>query len=273
MSDWTSGYVTKVGYSANYYVYLLPRLLSFAALARGVAAPGGGSEKLRVLELGCGQGVSANIIAAANPELDYTAIDFNPAHIANAQALAAAAGTPNVHFFESSFEDIANDPASECFDVVTLHGIYSWVSAANREHIIRIARDKLRPGGMLYLSYNTYPGWASFVPIRKMLLDVIADNPNAPIFDQLDQGFRLFEQLTKLKSQYLQTMPALVSSMEQLKSQDRSYVVHEFLNQDWTIFNRIYALDKPRRFPQDALCSQETSYGPWCPKSWWRLVA
>lgn len=237
MSDWSDGYVTKIGYSANYYQHLLPRLLAFAALSRGVAAPGGGSEALRVLELGCGQGVSANIIAAANPELDYTAIDFNPAHIANARALAGAAGTPNVHFLESSFEDIANDPASGCFDVVTLHGIYSWVSAANREHIIRIARGKLRPGGMLYLSYNTYPGWATFVPIRKMLTDTIADNPNAPIFDQLDEGYGLFEQLTKLKSKYIHAIPGLVSYIEQLKGQDRSYVVHEFLNQEWTLFN------------------------------------
>jgi SAM-dependent methyltransferase len=237
MSDWAHGYVTKVGYSSNYYQYLLPRLLSFAALSRGVSAPGGGTEKLRVLELGCGQGVSANIIAAANPELDYTAIDFNPAHIANAQALASAAGTPNVHFSESSFEDVANDPSTGGFDVVTLHGIYSWVSAANREHIIRIAREKLQPGGMLYISYNTYPGWASFVPIRKMLMDTIADNPNAPIFDQLNEGFRLLEQLTKLKSKYLEATPSVVAQIEQLKTQDRNYVVHEFLNQNWTIFN------------------------------------
>ena len=79
MSDWTDGYITKVGYSANYYQHLLPRLLAFAALSRGVSVPGGSSEKQRVLELGCGQSVSANIIAPANPELDYTAIDFNPA--------------------------------------------------------------------------------------------------------------------------------------------------------------------------------------------------
>ena len=120
---------------------------------------------------------------------------------------------------------------------MTFHGIYSWVSAANREHIIRIAREKLQPGGMLYISYNTYPGWASFVPIRKMLMDTIADNPNAPIFDQFNEGFRLLEQLTKLKSKYLEATPSVVAQIEQLKTQDRNYVVHEFLNQNWTIFN------------------------------------
>ena len=237
MSDWADGYVTEVGYIHRYYQHLLPRLLSFAALSRGVAAPGGGSEKVRVLELGCGQGVSANIIAAANPDLDYTAIDFNPEHISGAQALAVAASTPNVHFVESSFEDVANDRSWGCFDVITLHGIYSWVSAINREHIIRIAREKLRTGGMLYLSYNTYPGWATVVPIRRMFRDIAADNPNAPIFDRLDEGFRLFDQLTNLKSRYIEAIPGLVSRMQRLKNEDRKYVAHEYLNEEWTIFH------------------------------------
>ena len=92
MSDWSAGYVTEVGYTHGYYRELVPQYLALAALARGVAAPGLGYAPLRVLELGCGQGLSANLIAAANPHLDYTAVDFNPAHIAGAQALAAAAG-------------------------------------------------------------------------------------------------------------------------------------------------------------------------------------
>ena len=236
MRDWAEGYVTQVGYIHRYYQHLLPRLLSFAALLRGVAVPGGGSEKVRVLELGCGQGVSANIIAAANPELDYTAIDFNPEHISGAQALALAAGTPNVHFVEASFEDVANDNSWGWFDVITLHGIYSWVSATNRENIIRIAREKLRTGGMLYISYNTYPGWATVAPIRRMFRDAAADNPHAPIFDQLDEGFRLFDRLANLKSRYLEAVPGLVGRIQSLKNEDRKYVAHEYLNEEWKIF-------------------------------------
>jgi SAM-dependent methyltransferase len=234
MSDWGEGYVTEVSYAYRYQQQLLPRLLSFATLSRGVAAPGGGSEKLRVLELGCGQGVSANIIAAANPELDYTAIDFNPEHISGAQAVAVAAGTPNVHFVETSFEDVANDRSTGFFDVITLHGIYSWVSAANREHIVRIAREKLRTGGMLHLSYNTYPGWATVEPIRRMFRDVASDNPNAPIFDRLDEGFRLFDLLANLKSQYIESVPNLVSRVQYFKKDDRKYVAHELLNEERT---------------------------------------
>ena len=158
MSDWSAGYVTEVGYTHGYYRELLPSLLAFACLTRGAAAPGLGVEPIRVLELGCGQGLSANIIAAANPHIDYTAVDFNPEHIAGAQALVKEAGTPNVRFMEASFEQVADDTRLSPFDVITLHGIYTWVSAENRERIIRIARDKPKTGGLLYVSYNCYPG-------------------------------------------------------------------------------------------------------------------
>lgn len=160
MTDWSAGYVTEVAYAYGPYINLAPQNLALAALAKGVAAPGLDASPLRVLELGCGQGYSANLIAAANPHVDYTAIDFNPGHVAGARALAAAADTPNVHFSEASFEEFVEDRSQGDFHVITLHGIYSWVSAENRAHIIRIAREKLRPGGLLYISYNCHPGWA-----------------------------------------------------------------------------------------------------------------
>ena len=159
---------------------------------RGSSA-GLGREPIRVLELGCGQGLSANIIAAANPHIKYTAIDFNPEHIAGAQALAKEAATPNVRFIEASFEQVADDASLGPFDVITLHGIYTWVSAENRQHIIRIARDKLKTGGLLYVSYNCYPGWSSVIPIRRMFTDTSEVLPKEPIFDRLAEGLRLFD--------------------------------------------------------------------------------
>lgn len=237
MTDWSAGYVTEVGYTHGFYRELVPQYLALAALARGVAAPGLGSEPIRVLELGCGQGFSANLVAAANPHVDYMAIDFNPAHIAGAQRLAAAAGTPNVHFREASFEELAADDGIGQFDLVTLHGIYTWVSAENRAYIQRIARDRLKPGGLLYLSYNTYPGWTSVLPIRRMLIDTAAAHPSAPIFDRLDAGLKMFGRLADVGARYLATSPGLAERMNRVQSLQRNYVAHEYMNSDWTIFH------------------------------------
>ncbi len=237
MNDWSAGYVTEVEYTHGFYRELVPQYLALAALAHGTVAPGLGSKPIRVLELGCGQGLSANLIAAANPHIDYTAIDFNPAHIAGAQGLASIAGTPNVHFLEASFEDVAADDALGRFDVITLHGIYTWVSAENRAHIIKIARDKLKPGGLLYLSYNTYPGWTPVLPIRRMFTDTAAAHPAVPIFERLDESLRLFNRLAEVGARYIATTPGLVERIQRVQTQPRNYVAHEYLNGDWTIFH------------------------------------
>lgn len=237
MTDWSAGYVTEVGYTHGFYRELVPQYLALAALARGDAAPGLKAEPIRVLELGCGQGLSANLIAAANPHVDYTAIDFNPAHIAGAQALAAAAGTPNMHFREASFEEVAADPAFGRFDVITLHGIYTWISAENRAHIVRIARDKLKPGGLLYLSYNSFPGWTPVLPIRRMFTDTAAAHPAVPIFDRLDESLRLFNRLLEVGARYIAATPGLAERMQRVQTQQRNYVAHEYLNGEWTIFH------------------------------------
>lgn len=236
MTHWSAGYLTEVDYTYSYY-NLTPQNLAFAALAKGVVAPGLTAEPLRVLELGCGQGFSANLIAAANPHLDYTAIDFNPGHIAGARALAQVAGTRNVHFSEAAFEDFASDRGAAEFDIITLHGIYSWVSAENRAHILRIAREKLRPGGLLYLSYNCHPGWAPSIPIHRLFADVAAGAPQEPVDFRLDQSFRVFKLLSDIGARYLDANPGVVERFKQMEKLPHNYLAHEFLNANWTIFH------------------------------------
>ncbi len=237
MSDWRAGYVTEIGYAHGYYRELAPQNLALAALAKGVPAQGLDGAPLRVLELGCGQGYSANLLAAANPHVDYTAIDFNPGHVAGARALAAAARTPNVHFSEASFEEFANDRGQGEFDLVTLHGVWSWVSPDNRAHIIRIATEKLRPGGVFYLSYNCHPGWAASVPIHRLFADVAAGAPQEPIDFRIDQSFKVFKLLNAIGARCLEANPGVVERFLQMEELPRNYLAHEFLNANWTIFH------------------------------------
>ena len=237
MSDWSAGYVTEVGYPYGYYRDLTPHNLALAALSKGVAAPGLDGAPVRVLELGCGQGYSANLIAAANPAIDYTAIDFNPAHIAGASALAAEAGTKNARFREASFEEFANDKGEAPFDVITLHGVYSWVSAEQRAHVIRIAREKLRPGGILYVSYNCYPGWAASVPIHRLFADVAAGSPHEPVEVRIANAFHIFKVLGRNGARFLEANPAVAERFGQLEPLPVNYLAHEFLNANWTVFH------------------------------------
>src|SRR5882757_5507892 len=158
MAEWASGYVTDLGYTHGFYRELTPSYLGLVPLAVGQSGFDANAS-LMICELGCGQGLSANLIAAANPHIQYYATDFNPAHIVGAKALAAEAGTANVHFFDHSFAEFLVEPSLPTFDVIMLHGIYSWVQAPQRAEIVEFIRRKLKPGGLVYISYNSLPGW------------------------------------------------------------------------------------------------------------------
>src|SRR5262245_54622925 len=135
MTSWTSGYTAEVTYTAGFYRELTPSILDLAALAKSVAVQPSTSP-FAMCELGCGRGVTTNVLAAANPPGQFPATDFNPAHIVEARALATAGGLKNVQFSNASFAEFIEDPALPQFDIIALHGIFSWVSEANRRTIV-----------------------------------------------------------------------------------------------------------------------------------------
>ena len=102
MSGWGGGYVTDVTYMTGYYRHQSPALMTLACLMGNVAASmPAPDDPVSYLELGCGQGFGAMLLAASNPHWFVTAIDFNPAHIAAARAWAAKAAIDNIRFLEA----------------------------------------------------------------------------------------------------------------------------------------------------------------------------
>ena len=165
VSSWTAGYVTELEYTNNYYAELCPGFLRLACLSAGIAAPE--AQPLSYLELGYGQGLSINIHAAA-VEGEFWGTDFNPSQVAHARQLGAVSNA-RATLLDDSFAELATREDPPEFDIIALHGIWSWVSDENRRIIVDLLRRKLRVGGMAYISYNCYPGWVAAMPLRHLI--------------------------------------------------------------------------------------------------------
>lgn len=231
--DWTEGYVSDIAYTTGFYRELAPSFLSFAALLMGQNAPDP-SLPFAYAELGCGQGFGTNILAAAYPHGRFVGIDFNPAQIANAQALAGEADLANVSFRDESFQQAADlpDDVLAKFDYITLHGIYSWISAANRQAIVRFIERRLKPGGLVYVSYNCMPGWAAMAPFQRLLIEHAERNPDRSD-RQIAQGFEFVQQLRDADVAYFAQNPSVLKRIDAMKDKDRTYLAHEYLNGTW----------------------------------------
>jgi SAM-dependent methyltransferase len=237
MSTWSDGYVTDVPYTTGFYRELAPSYLAFVCVMQGFRPPSIGPGA-RYLELGCGQGFGLNLLAAANPAMRFMGVDFMPGHIANARRLAAEAALENVEFADLSFEQllgVASAGEVPQFDFIVLHGIYSWVNAGNRRVIVQLADRLLKPGGLLYVSYNSLPGWSAIAPIQKFLQEFTARHPGRSI-DAVTEALRAALTLQEGGASYFSKNPLVEKHIKQNQKQDARYLVHEYLHDSWQAF-------------------------------------
>ncbi len=211
-------------------------MLALAALAGGVGAPGGSGEPLAWCDLGCGQGYTTNIVAAANSETRAFGFDFNPAHIANARALASDAGLANVDFREASFQELLADATLPEFDVMCMHGILSWVSPENRRALVALARKRLKPGGLLYISYDCMPGWAGLAPLRRILARHFGPGRGTPAPAAVERALAFADELRAQDPRFHRMFPLVEAQLARLRTTPRDYLAHEILTRDWEAF-------------------------------------
>lgn len=233
--NWSSGYVTELDYTYGFYKELAPVHMRFAALAKGFHSHTDATDGLTYCELGCGQGFTANILAAANPEIDIYATDFNPVHAYNAQRLADEAGLSNVHFFDDSFADFEQRTDLPQFNIISLHGIYSWVAKEHRDTIVRFIAKRLKPGGLVYISYNCLPGWAGPSPIQN-LIRMHAERGAGSLAERMDGAMAFLEKLQEEGARYFKATARIDDRIKDMKDKEKNYLAHEYLNRDWHAF-------------------------------------
>jgi SAM-dependent methyltransferase len=232
------GYVTGITYPQRYYREINPAALAFAALQCGYAAPRL-DQPFRYMDLGCGHGYSTTLCAALFPQGQFIGIDFNPDHIASAEKLRLAARIENATFLATTFAAMANDQAGQTgdCDFIVMHGVMSWVSEAVQRDIALLIERRLKPGGLLYVSYNCQPGWAAKMPLRELLADAYQLASGKTVADRLHQAVSLLRQLADSGAQYFTTNPGVMPLIELIEQQDAGYLAHEFLNRHWTVFH------------------------------------
>ena len=205
MTSWAAGYVADIGYTSGFYRETAPSHMAFAALTTG-HAPGRALAPKRVLELGFGQGFGLALLAAANPDVTFEGYDFNPEHVAHARRLIVGADLQNLNVSETGLEEAAACGGDNDCDVITAHGILSWVARPIQDAIVAIVHQRLQPDGIFYVSYNCMPGWAPLAPLRRVMLDVKRRNPGGSE-RQLARAIELVTRLRQGNALYFTANP------------------------------------------------------------------
>ncbi|NTU58670.1 MAG: methyltransferase [Chlorobiaceae bacterium] len=229
MTDWNEGYVTDLGYIYGYYNHLNPLFAKLAFLKAGIAIPA----VKTACELGFGQGISVNIHAATTG-IEWFGTDFNPSQVAFAKEMAEKT-TSGAKLYDDSFAEFLKNSDLPDFDYIGLHGIWSWISDENRADIVDFIRKKLKVAGILYISYNTMPGWASFAPIRHLMMQhtEVMGAEGQGIVGLINGAVDFTGRLLATGPKYARVNPFVVNSFKKLKQENRNYLAHEYFNKHW----------------------------------------
>ena len=230
-ASWTEGYFTCASYTHGYYREMCPAYIRFCLLAAGLLPPP--AQDYAYCELAMGNGFSANIHAVSNPGR-FTGTDFNPEQAAFAAHLAAR-GQSGLEVSDDSFEEFS-ERAHPGYDYICLHGGWSWISARNRALVVEFARRHLKPGGVFYLSYNCYPGWAVAAPLRKLFKLFEECCPgDAAAAERIAGAVELTGGFLQAAPLYLNSSPWIQERFDDLRGQKPEYLAHEFFNADWHV--------------------------------------
>jgi SAM-dependent methyltransferase len=225
------GYVTDVPYVRSFTRELAPAWLDHVALVAGFAPPPRDSG-FAWCDLGCGHGVTAAILAATHPAGEFHGIDANPAHIESANRFAAESGIPNVRFHAAGFEQARGFDLPQ-FDYIVSHGVYSWVDEHAR-HAWRDFIDRhLKPGGLVYVSYNAMPGRAADLPLQR-LVRTLGQTLAGDSQQRALAAIRIVLSMAELKAPALVASPLAARLKESADRLLPGYLAHELMGAHWS---------------------------------------
>jgi hypothetical protein len=92
----------------------------------------------------------------------------------------------------------------------------------------------LRPGGVLYLSYNALPAWAPMLPLREMMVAYAAAlPPDLPLAARIEAALRDAQMRVLRDADLVEAHPGIEAELRAIRHKGVAYLAHEFFNRDW----------------------------------------
>ena len=183
-------------------------------------------DNLRILELGCGKGLNCHVIAQSMPEATVFGVDCSYKQLEEAEQRKKQASLSNLHFERVNIDKHKFPPNS--YDIIIVHGVYSWVPLNIQRTILNIAKESLVTGGVLFLSYNIAAGWNLKGTVRQFLL-----SKTAKLKSNLKLRVELAQQIAREYEIIFRDGPGICPQLSRelanLTQKPLSYIAHEYL--------------------------------------------
>lgn len=215
----------QIPYRCQPIEWTAPERLAINSLLHGGPSPA--LKRYRVLELGCGDGANLLPMAYYRPQAEFVGVDGAARHIDLAQSRLGQLNIDNLEFLHHDFRQ-ANTHLMGKFDFIIAHGVFSWVPDGVRDALFHLCADRLSANGLLYLNYNTKPGWNVRGMVRDYLLAHTRDQ--ASLSEKLSTARIAAAKMARSLTGETHPFSQLLGNEFQFVCDNHdSYIAHEFL--------------------------------------------
>lgn len=217
-----------LGYLSQPFPYAsAPFLESYACLLGLSPAPAGTA---RILEIGSSYG--GNLISQAlfYPQATFTGIEIAPTQVSVGKTYIDQLGITNLDLLEGDVNESHDHLGT--YDYIIAHGFYSWVDEDTKDNFLRLCKEHLAENGILYMSYNTYPGWHKMDSVRALLKFANKDIDTLNHREKVRHGKTVASKLGALMLEYdtvKNQQTSFLQSLRQTLQKQDCYVGHDHL--------------------------------------------
>ena len=217
-----------LGYLSQPFPYAsAPFLESYARLLGLSPAP---ASTARILEIGSSYG--GNLISQAlfYPKTTFTGIEIAPTQVSVGKTYIDQLGITNLDLLEGDVNESHRHLGT--YDYIIAHGFYSWVDEETKDNFLRLCKEHLAENGILYMSYNTYPGWHKMDSVRALLEFANKDIDTLNHREKVRHGKTVASKLGALMLEYdtvKNQQASFLQSLHQTLQKQDCYVGHDHL--------------------------------------------
>lgn len=217
-----------LGYLSQPFPYASAPFLESYARLLGLSPAS--ASTARILEIGSSYG--GNLISQAlfYPQATFTGIEIAPTQVSVGKTYIDQLGITNLDLLEGDVNEGHHHLGT--YDYIIAHGFYSWVDDETKDNFLHLCKEHLAENGILYMSYNTYPGWHKMDSVRALLEFANKDIDTLNHREKVRHGKTVASKLGALMLEYdtvkAQQGPFLQSLRQTLQKQD-CYVGHDHL--------------------------------------------
>ena len=217
-----------LGYLSQPFPYAsAPFLESYARLLGLSPAP---ASNARILEIGSSYG--GNLISQAlfYPQATFTGIEIAPTQVSVGKTYIDQLGITNLDLLEGDVNESHDHLGT--YDYIIAHGFYSWVDEETKDNFLCLCKEHLAENGILYMSYNTYPGWHKMDSVRALLEFANKDIDTLNHREKVRHGKTVASKLGALMLEYdtvKNQQASFLQSLRQTLQKQDCYVGHDHL--------------------------------------------